>query len=142
MGKGNAGQGGHGNGRTDSRQYPPRDAGGFQGLGFFETAAEDKGIAAFEPQDPFSGPGPLQQQGVDMLLALGLEMAAFFRGNAKAGVRSQFQYSGIHQAIVNEDFGVLQSLGYRHGEHIPVAGSAPGQQHRMWNRRGLGGIDS
>jgi hypothetical protein len=94
----------------DARHDAERDAGLDQGQGLLATAAEDEGVAAFEPQDPPAVARQLDQTARDVGL-LGRGLAAALAGEVElgAGARER-QHPLAHQGVVDHHVGLAERV--------------------------------
>src|SRR5579863_9891782 len=105
----NAGTGGRSERRSDPRHDEAGDALRGEHLELLPSAAEHKGIAALQARDTLARPCQLDQQLVDARLMCVLARLLTDKNPLRIAARS-LEYGIRHQAVVEDDVGLLQQL--------------------------------
>jgi hypothetical protein len=106
---------------------------------FLTPTAEDVGVPPLEADDGHTVLGKVEEEVVDVLLAGGVEAAAFTDVD-KAGARvGEGEDVGGDQAIVEDDVGSLEKLDGAEGKEGGVAGAGPDEVNVADGGRGRGG---
>ena len=107
--------------RSDPRHNPERDRGLGQSQRFLAAAAEDAGVAAFQPQHPPPLSRQPDQPGRDVGLAWRRASAALAGIVELHAVRRQGQDARIDKRVVDDDIGAVERMQGQGGEEPGVA---------------------
>ena len=90
------------------------DTGPTQGLGLLAAAAEHERVPALQPHHPASGPGPVDEEVVDLGLQAGLPRA-LADVDPLGGRRGQVEQLGGDEPVVDDDLGAGRAVRHRAG---------------------------
>ncbi len=124
--------------RRDPRDDLEVDAGVLQRRGLLTTAGEHEWVATLQADDLLTGPAPLDEQGVDVVLRHVLGAGPLADGDALRPVGRQVEQRRDRQAVVHDDLGGGEHRGAAHRDQprISWSGADEEDRHDPGNLRG------
>ncbi len=127
VGDRDAGERRHGQRRGDAGDDGAGHARLRAGLGFLTAPAEDVGVAALEPHDPGAGPGPVDEDRVDLLLGPGAGGRTLaYMDDLRVGRRGVEQ-DGRGEPVDHDHVGGREQLTTTHSQQPGIARTSPDQ---------------